>query len=302
MSEEYINFTEEQKHKAHKADLVEYLRRRGEKLVRTGKEFRWEYNKEKVSIKGSVWYNYYTCEGGDAVKFLRTFFGMTYAEAVQSLLEGSGEVISAAETRQAERKPFTIPRKNDNMRRVYGYLLNKRKIDIEVLNEFVRNKLIYESADYHNAVFVGRDPDGMIRHIHKRGTYSENAYKGNASGSMPEYSFHWIGKSNRIYLFEAPIDMLSFISMYKEHWQEHTYAAACSVSEKVLMQCLLDNPKLTEVYLCLDNDEAGQAANGRIAGHLQEMGIQAKILVPENKDWNEDIVTQSSSIKMKVTL
>ena len=70
---------------------------------------------------------------------------------------------------------------------IYGYLLNRRKIDVDVLNVFVHKKLIYESAEYHNAVFVGRDNDGMARHIHKRSTYSDSAYKGNASGSINVY-------------------------------------------------------------------------------------------------------------------
>ncbi|MGN0449421.1 MAG: hypothetical protein ACI4G0_03570 [Ruminococcus sp.] len=45
---------------------------------------------------------------------------------------------------------------------------------------------------------------------------TSNPYKGNVAGSQPEFSFRLNGTSDRIYLFEAPIDMLSFISM---HWK-----------------------------------------------------------------------------------
>lgn len=72
-------------------------------------------------------------------------------------------------------------------------------------------KMIYESSDYHNAVFIGYDEKGVPRHAHKRGTGSKSTYKGNAICSMPEYSFGWYGISNKIYVFEAPIYMLSFI-------------------------------------------------------------------------------------------
>lgn len=290
----YINFTKEQKQQAHNTDIAELLRSRGEILKRSGSEYQWRDGSEKVTIRGNLWFHQYDQEGGDAVSFAKRFFGMSYAEAIECLLEGSGDIIHSSPAPAKETKPFTMPKRNDNMRRVYGYLLNRRKIDVDVLNEFVRNKLIYESADYHNAVFVGRDNDGMARHIHKRGTYSDNAYKGNAGGSIPEFSFHWNGTSNRIFLFEAPIDMLSFISMNKDNWQQHTYAAACSVSDRVLFQCLQDNPNIDEVYLCLDNDKAGHLANERISQKLREQGIQARILVPVHKDWNEDLVSNQT--------
>ena len=115
--------------------------------------------------------------------------------------------------------------------------------------------------------------------------------KGNADGSTPEYSFHWNGTSDKIFLFEAPIDMLSYISMNPHNWQQNTYAASCSVADRVLFQCLKDNPNIREVYLCLDNDEAGQKAAKRISDKLFVMGYKSEILTPTYKDWNEDLTT-----------
>lgn len=186
---------------------------------------------------------------------------------------------------------FELPPANDNMRRVFAYLLSRRGIDKDVLYAFVHKQMIYESAQYHNAVFVGFDKDGVPRHAHKRGTGSESTYKGNAVGSSPEYSFHWVGKSDRLYLFEAPIDMLSFISMNKNGWRNHSYAAACSVSDKVLFQCLQDNPHINRVSICMDSDEPGQLAAQRISAKLIMQGIENEILVPVNKDWNEDLLS-----------
>ncbi len=93
-----------------------------------------------------------------------------------------------------------------------------------------------------------------------------------------------------ILLFEAPIDILSFISMHKKNWQQHSYAAACSVSDKVLFQMLKDNPNISEVFLCMESDEPGQTAAKRISDKLFTQGINARILVPEHKDWNEDLL------------
>ena len=68
------------------------------------------------------------------------------------------------------------------------------------------------------------------------------------------------------------------------------YAAACSVSDRVLFQMLEDNPNLKEVFLCLDNDEAGEKPAKRISDKLFLKGIKSTILVPNGKDWNEDLL------------
>lgn len=176
------------------------------------------------------------------------------------------------------------------MRRLFAYLVNRRGIDREVLYAFVHAGMIYESADYHNAVFVGFDTAGVPFHAHKRGTGSSSTYKSNAPGSKPEYSFHWLGTSDRLYLFEAPIDMLSFISQHKSNWRQHSYAASCSVSDRVLFQCLKDAPTIKNVCPCFDNDEAGQTAAKRISDKLFIQGVHSEILVPIHKDWNEDLL------------
>ena len=72
----------------------------------------------------------------------------------------------------------------------------------------------------------------------------------------------------------------------------HSYAAACSTSDKVLFRMLTDNPIISHVYLCYDNDEAGQNAAARTRNKLSESGIEAEILAPTHKDWNEDLMSQ----------
>ncbi len=78
--------------------------------------------------------------------------------------------------------------------------------------------------------------------------------------------------------------------MNQNDWQRHSYAAACSVSDKVLFQCLKDNPNIRQVFLCLDSDAPGQAAARRIVTKIGAAGHQNEILVPTHKDWNEDLL------------
>ena len=286
----YIHFTKEQREQARRTDLANFLIGQGEKVRKSGSEYEWLDGSQKVTIRGHLWYHQYEQKGGDAVDFVRRFYNKDYAEAVEMLLNNCGGQIIASPLIEKEHKLFELPPRNDRMSRVFSYLLLTRGIDKDVLFEFVRRKMIYESANYHNAVFVGYDSSGKPCHAHKRGTVTNNPYKGNVAGSQPEFSFHWHGTSEKLFLFEAPIDMLSYISMHKKNWKEHSYAASCSVSDRVLFQCLNDNPNIKNVFLCFDNDEAGQTANKRIADKLNSMNIKSEILIPTHKDWNEDIL------------
>lgn len=289
----YIHFTDEQKAQARSVDLTELLRSQGETLKRSGREFEWKDGSAKVTIRGNLWFHQYDRQGGDAIAFVRRFMGKSYPEAVEYLLGGSGGALITSPPIVKEVKPFKLPTKNDTMRRVYAYLVKHRGIDSDVLNTFVKAGMIYESADYHNAVFVGYDMDGAPRHVHKRGTGQNSTFKGNIDSCIPEYSFHWNGTSDRLYLFEAPIDMLSFILMNKTEWQSHSYAACCGVADRVMWQMFEDHPNIKSVFLCMDNDDAGQKADKRISERLTQKGIQSKILVPIKKDWNEDLLYEN---------
>lgn len=213
----YINFTDEQKEKARQTDLVYLLKSQGETVKRSGSEYEWKDGSQKVTIRGNLWFHQYDRVGGDAIDFVRRFYNKSYPEAMEYLLGNDSGTLITSSSVAKEIKPFELPPKNDTMRRVYAYLLNRRKIDKDVLNAFVYRKMIYESSKYHNAVFIGFDKDGIPRHASMRGTGSNSTYKGNAPNSQPEYSFHWHGRSKYIFLFEAPIDMLSFISIHKRN-------------------------------------------------------------------------------------
>lgn len=285
----YIPFTEQQREQARLTDLAAFLRQCGEEVKRSGSENMWLDHGQKVTIRGNLWFHQYEQVGGDAVDFVRRFYNLDYREAVLTLTSMVVGMIREP-VEPFTQKPLQIPAKYENMRRVYGYLLQRRGIDKEVLDTFAYRGLVYECDRYHNAVFVGIDKEKEIRHIHKRSTAAQGGFKGNAPGSEPEYSFHWHGGGDVLYLFEAPIDMLSFISMFKHCWKSQSYAASCGVSDKVLWQMLKDGPHIKKVYICFDNDKPGQQAAQRISREMTEKNIWHEIYPPENKDWNEDLL------------
>ncbi len=285
----YYPFTKEERERARNTDLAEFLRQQGETIRRSGSENMWLSLGQKVTLRGNLWFHQYEQVGGDAIDFCRKFYGMDYPEAVMLLL-GMDVGCSPVPREEDSPKLFTLPPANGNMQRVYAYLLRQRGIHKQVLDAFVQQKMIYEDAQFHNAVFVGFDTQGEPRHAHKRGSGSRSTFKGNVPGSIPEFSFHWLGSDEQLFLFESPIDLLSFICLHPDYWREHSYAAACSVSDRVLWQSLADQPNIRMVYLCFDSDKAGQRAVKAISSRLTGKGIKHKILVPSRKDWNEDLL------------
>ena len=288
----YIHFTDEQKQQADSVDLVDFLQRQGEQLVRSGREWRWK-RYDSVTVCGSQWFRHSRKEGGRAIDFVQQFYDMSFPEAVSYLLGGDSGVEwnQTVKSAPAPRKKFTLPAANHDMRRVFAYLIKQRFIDREVLSHFAHERLIYEDKDYHNAVFVGPDEKGVPRHAHKRGTYTHGKpYKGNVEGSDPKYSFHWIGESDTLYVFEAPVDMLSFITLNKDGWKQHGYVSLDGVSEHAMLCQLELNPHLKSVVLCLDHDEAGIEATGRLKDILQGKGYtDISVMRSKYKDWNEDL-------------
>ena len=295
----YIHFTDEQKQRANNVNLAEFLRYRGETLIASGREKRLGSDKS-VTVNGNEWYDHSAERGGYAIDFAQWFYDLSFPEAVTMLLGGEQGVSypSAEQKAATPKKPFALPNAHTDMRRVYAYLVKSRLIDRDAVSHFAKQKLLYESCEksadgnkeYHNAVFVGLDENGVPRHAHKRGLYNMGTgFKGNVDGSSPGYSFHHVGTDNMLFVFEAPIDMLSYITLRPKDWQRHSYVCLCGVSEHAMLKMLELHPNLDHVVLCLDHDPAGIEASEKYYDLLSDKDIQCGRLVPKYKDWNEDI-------------
>jgi hypothetical protein len=292
---QYIHFTEEQKLRAGAVDLEYFLLGRGEKLIASGREKRLASD-HSITIRGNEWYDHAAEKGGGPVSFLQTHYGLSYQDAMKMLLGGDASQIKtiSEEKKRAPPKTFVLPEANSNMRRVYAYLLKERKLDREVIAHFAREGLIYEDTEHHNCVFVGKDENGVPRHAHLRSTNSfGNTFRINVAGGDPRYSFHHLGSDGYFFVFEAPIDLLSYISMNLQRWEEHSYVACCGTSFQPVQKMLERIGGAEMAYLCLDNDNAGRTATQRMAYTLLEQGVQCAELLPRLKDWNDDLKEQT---------
>ena len=293
----YIPFTDEQKILANSVDLEEFLRMRGEKLERVGREHKLIYcdssgRHDSITLRGSTWFDHKNQIGGGAIKFMQEFYGMDFQTAVQELLGQTVTPLSHSPPKvsaKEEKKEFRLPEANTNMHRVYAYLIKQRFISPDIISHFAKQHTLYEDKEHHNAVFVGVDENGVPRQASKRSTNSYgNSFRITCQGSDTRYSFAHFGESKRLYVFEAPIDMMSFLTLYPNDWQKHSCIAMNGVYENAVLAALKNHSNLSEVILCVDNDEGGIEAVDRLKDILTENGYtDVKRLAPKFKDWNE---------------
>ncbi len=311
----FVKFTEEEKQRANEVSLIDYLHSRGEKIKHVGSSYFVE-SLNGVSISGNKWYSHYEKKGGFAVGFLKEFYDLDYVSAVVELLgEENIESLkgvnntnySKSKFKQVSKeleqknnkidfeevkKDFVLPKKARNNDKLYDYLCNKRFIDKDIVNLFIQKGSLFQSLEKNNVVFVGFDENNIASAGCVKGSYvsEKGTFTQTLTGSNNDYCLTHKTDSDVVCVFEAPIDMLSFMTILKGEALEYNHLALDGVSEKALLKFLEQNENVTEIRLCLDNDTGGFEAVERISDILKEHGYKnIKRMSPFTKDWNEEL-------------
>ena len=279
-----MTYTQAQIDKANAVDLEKFLRAQGETLVRSGKEYRWKAH-DSLTVCGNKWFRHSQSKGGFPVDFVMEFYGKSFPEAVQMLTGETGEVQPEADP--APSPAFRLPLRNVTNANILNYLTQERKLSPSLVNFFIAVGDIYEDAAHHNVVFVGRDADGHPRYASSRGIREK--FRQDAAGAEKAFGFAHRGTDKQLLVFEASIDLLSFIELFPKNWQQHNYLSLGGVSGKALRQFLSERPDVERVFLCLDADKAGEDACKRLAGLLPD-SVSVTRIQPCMKDWNDVLV------------
>ena len=279
-----MTYTQAQIDKANAVDLEKFLRAQGETLVRSGKEYRWKAH-DSLTVCGNKWFRHSQSKGGFPVDFVMEFYGKSFPEAVQMLTGEPGEAQPEADP--APSPAFRLPLRNVTNANILNYLTQERKLSPSLVNFFIAAGDIYEDAAHHNVVFVGRDADGHPRYASSRGINEK--FRQDAAGAEKAFGFAHRGTDKQLLVFEAPIDLLSFIELFPKNWQQHSYLSLGGVSGKALRQFLSERSDVERVFLCLDADKAGEDACKRLAGLLPDT-VSVTRIQPCMKDWNDVLV------------
>ena len=279
-----MTYTQAQIDKANAVDLENFLRAQGETLVRSGKEYRWKAH-DSLTVCGNKWFRHSQSRGGFPVDFVMEFYGKSFPEAVQMLTGEPGEVQPEADP--APSPAFRLPLRNVTNANILNYLTQERKLSPSLVNFFIAAGDIYEDAAHHNVVFVGRDADGHPRYASSRGI--QEKFRQDAAGAEKAFGFAHRGTDKQLLVFEAPIDLLSFIELFPKNWQQHNYLSLGGVSGKALRQFLSERPDVERAFLCLDADKAGEDACKRLTVLLPDT-VSVTRIQPCMKDWNDVLV------------
>ena len=279
-----MTYTQAQIDKANAVNLEKFLRAQGETLVRSGKEYRWKAH-DSLTVCGNKWFRHSQSKGGLPVDFVMEFYGKSFPEAVQMLTGEPGE--AQPEAGPAPSPAFRLPLRNITNANILNYLTQERKLSPSLVNFFIAAGDIYEDAAHHNVVFVGRDADGHPRYASSRGI--QEKFRQDAAGAEKAFGFAHRGTDKQLLVFEAPIDLLSFIELFPKNWQQHNYLSLGGVSGKALRQFLSERPDVERVFLCLDADKAGEDACKRLTALLPDT-VSVTRIQPCMKDWNDVLV------------
>ncbi len=274
-----MSYTQEQIDRANQVDLELFLRSHGEQVTKSGSEYRWKRH-DSLTIQGNKWFRHSQSKGGYPVEFVMEFFGKTFPEAMLMLI---GEAPAHNGAAAAPSADFRLPPRNRYAAAAMAYL-RQRNIPEELVQEFCKEGLIYEDARHHNIVFVGKDEIGIPRYAHCKGT--EGSFRMDVQGSDKSHNFAYRSDGKSLFVFEAPIDLMSFIALYPNDWKMRNYLSLGGVGAKALEGFLSERKDIETVYICTDSDKAGNDAVNRLLESIPEYMTVIR-LTPCEKDWNE---------------
>lgn len=320
-------YTKEQIDKANQTDLEEFLQRKGERLKRTGSESVLVYKDstgehDSISIRKNRWYDHKNMRGGYPLKFMQEFYGMNFRTAMKELLHGEEPELGRKRNAEQEKpnvseknevngntakcedgtkkSEFKLPEKDSNMKRLFAYLLQTRFLSKDVVKSFVEQNILYQEKEHGNVVFVGTDKEGVPKSACKKSTAEQTkSFRMTVTGSDCRYGFCWRGESSKLYVFEAAIDLMSFVTLRNDEWKADSFLALDGLSSKPLLQFLEDQKNIYEIFLCLDYDVAGIEACDKLKDILIEKGYvteKIKREYPLYKDWNEQLKAEHGKV------
>ncbi|MCI8484520.1 MAG: DUF3991 domain-containing protein [Lachnospiraceae bacterium] len=254
--------------------------------------FRWSREYEKGN------------NGGSQIDFLRVFAGMEVKEAVFWLLDFSGyrrsgnwEEKSAnlyVEKKKERKKKFVLPAPARNNDYLYSYLTGDRALNRHTVEYFVKYGLIYEEKSHHNIVFKGNDVQGTTRFASMRGVsdHEGKGFKCDVAGNDKNYGFNvWYGKSDEVMVFEAAIDLMSYVEIRGDYVTNKL--ALGMLSDAPLTTFLREHPKVRKISFCLDNDRPGREATEALMEKYYGLDYEVEDCPPPKsfKDYNQWLQT-----------
>jgi len=325
----YVRYSDEQIRRVRQTDMLDFLgRHEGFTFKKTGKVYTCvQHDSLIVQADRQRWFwNSRTSEankeaqGLNVLDYLEKMQGYTWQQAMAYMLGDDATLSPAAAVSEKENKAsseivekkleFKLPEKCDGRyNHVFAYLCKTRCIAQSVVAYCVKNDLIYQEKEYNNCVFVGYDANGEAKFAESKVTNQfYKQFNINVEGSDKRYSFNITNQTvdadkSTVFVFEAPVDLLSHCTMYllsekkraaaenrpanKEIWLKQNRLSLSGKSDVALETYLENNPETKQIVLCLDNDYWGQKACKSIGEKYSDKYKVSVHHAKYGKDYNE---------------
>ena len=290
-------FTDDEIYKANNTSIIDYINNLNLETKRAGKTIKIEgYGGLYIDPIKNKWNCFSAGKGGGPIQLAMFLENKTWVESVKTLLNNSYESnimqTKYKDIKKEDNKEFTLPKKNNTFNHVIAYLIKTRKIDKDIVYNFIRNKTLYED-EKRNCVFVGYDKEGIPRYAGLRGTNTSRIFKGEVENSNKAFSFNSPGKTNKLYIFESPIELMSYLTLQKKftygaEFNHHMLSLGC-LAPVALNKYLEDNPNIEEINICLNNDTWGIKATNNMKEEYKDR-YRVNIKYPQLKDFNDVLV------------
>lgn len=280
--------------RTRRTSLEEYLRSRGEVLLKEGRQFRVKKHSGLV-VSGDMWYRHTLLKGGDTIDYLIGMEGVDFKKAVGILLHGSTVPVVYSGT--ARVRQVALPKRNADDKRAMAYLTKIRGISAEVTIPLLKKGRIYEAARTHNAVFTGVDETGTIRYAMQRSTIPRSSMKLESEGSDKRFSFSLGRQSEDIYIFESVTDLLSFISLKPGIMHDRPHMLSLGGVSDIALEAYIERTSgIYFMIFCLDNDPVGSDAYLKFCDKYSHKGFHVFKWSPEEKDWNQQLLKDTGAV------
>lgn len=273
-------------------DILDVAKNLGLEIRRYGAIYGDKENKAvRFYPNTNSYYDFYNSIGGTPIDLVCNYNSMEFKDAVKYILDLAGYKSVDSTVQYAHDKPAVIkehtkkkevaaefepPVPNADHRRMFAYLNKTRGIDADVIQKMLHEHRIYETADTHNVAFVGIDKFGAKKHIFLRGTVTGKVWRGDVAHGDKKVGFRVPGSENSVDLvvFEAPIDLMSYMCIRKNENPRPHLLAMGMVSDPPLAKYLEDHPEIKNIRFCLDNDEKGREATFMMAKTYSAKGYK----------------------------
>lgn len=288
-------FTQEQIDQANNVNIVALVTSRGYDVKRvTPHSYKIpHYGGLYIKADGTKWNWFTRAKGGGPIQFLMQLENKSWVDSIKELIGITDDELPYIEPPPKdidEKGILTSPKKNNTYKHIFAYLIKTRKIDSEVVKEFVKNKQLYED-ERKNCVFVGYDNEMTPKYISLRGTGSK-LFKKDLWGSDKTYPFCRKGTNDTLLIFESAIDLMSYITLAKIHRIKdlnHHMISMGGTAYLPIDYYTNKYPNIKKMILCLDNDDEGHFFSQQIRDRYREKFAISKH-VPTHKDFNEDLI------------